>query len=81
MAVDWSQVLPAPSLYAGQLPYRFLCTSYRDVRIEGISVSIHKTADGKFFIGARSAVDESSFPPRFQPSLKAAKVYVELMKD
>lgn len=83
MATRWA-CARHPRAYAGELKYSAIYMAEKHTpipHIKGIAVSIHETSDCRFFIGARLQRDEPKFPPRFQPSLEAAKVYIELVKD
>jgi hypothetical protein len=83
MAIHWMRARHTRA-YANELVYAVLHTSLNGTpipHIKGVGVSIHETPDHRFFIGARLQSDEPNFPPHFQPSLEAAKFYVELVKD
>lgn len=83
MATRWTKAVYSGS-YADTADYTVVYyTISRDdcPTIKGTPVSIYRASDQRIFVGARHSMPEHAFPPRFQPSLKAAKVYVELMKD
>jgi hypothetical protein len=83
MAIVWLAT-NNPRAYAGRVPYTTVyCTASGTAApcIKGIPVSLHEASAGEVFVGARYSFHEHTFPPRFQPDLKTAKAYVELMKD
>jgi hypothetical protein len=83
MATQWIKAVQ-PGGYADTAYYTavyYTASESSCPAIKGIPVSIHRTPDRRTFVGARHSRHEHAFPPRFQPSLKAAMVYVELMKD